>query len=213
MSEALVPLAESTRAYLRSALDTEWALRKDPFRESASLEGTWVGAFAQPAVMLNTVSAVELTLDAEGNGSARDEYGVARIVAVLVTPTRFAFEKTYNNETFVYVGGRNGSEVAGYWYSKKIPSFAGIFSMTRSDCVSEKTLSEISASIEKRARPNLTRFFRLLAAPGVVAGVSALAWAIGPIWFLGTWVLLGGFLIRSKRSLASRVDPWRKALE
>src|SRR5690242_18501181 len=70
---------DRTRELIARHLGVALAVRAgEGYREAdgSLLAGEWLGAFAQPAVILNTVSAMSLRLDEQG-GASIDEYGEA----------------------------------------------------------------------------------------------------------------------------------------
>ena len=127
---------------------------RDAYREAqgTSLDGEWLGGFAQAGVVLHTVSAVSARIEGDG-GAMIDEYGESTLVGVTRAGDRVEFAKHYAVQRLVYVGRLGDGVLSGYWYSALRPQFAGVFWLTRADRLDEATL----ATFRKRVRSTSPR--------------------------------------------------------
>jgi hypothetical protein len=217
-TESLVDRSEAvaaTRARLAGELGVTWEERRGAlYRESASLQGDWLGVFVQPAVILHTASAVRMELRLEGESRSWDEYGQATIEILEPGPGRVAFTKTYNGQKYFYVGTLEGGALAGYWVSRSMPGFRGFFCFTRAELLTDASRAALQSLV-------LTKSTRRSIAGAVARGATVLG-GVGvalaafthviPVWggllpFLLIPVTSVG-LVRSKARLRALTERW-----
>lgn len=211
MSEA----AERTRALFARELDLDLTPRGVHYREPAAgvFEGEWLGAFAQPAVVVNKVTAVSLRF-ASTSGNSIDEYGKA-MLSIRRFGERVQMTKSYENKDqggqFVYVGELHAGTLAGYWYSPLQPSFCGLFWFSRVDQLADATAEKLNA----RVRANSPRLVVAKAMTFVVITGSIVTAAISPVVSAGLVGVgaVGMLTLRHRtRALRREVDSWVAAL-
>lgn len=208
-------LSESTRDFLAARLGVAWTTRMIGYRESASetLSGHWIGAFAQPAVVLNSVSGMSLAVEG-GRGIARDEYGESSIVLLEDDDGRVAFVKRYAKQSYVYVGTIQGGMLAGYWVSTRLPDFGGVFCMVREEDLDLATL----AAMRHKVLPTSTRRFASYLLVGALFLGLCMSPALGRWTFMGILVVVAfavahdGLQRARKRRLSAQVARWRAAI-
>ena len=145
---------ERTRALLTRRLGIELAIAQgDAYREANGLTGDWIGAFAQPGVLLNAATPVQVTLG-DGHGHGVDEYGESTFM-VKQDGDRVELRKSYAGRSldgqFTYVGRLSDGVLAGYWYSPLRPAFCGVFWLARTDRIAETTRTALGARVRKRS--------------------------------------------------------------
>ena len=146
---------ERTRALLTRRLGVEIELaRGEAYREAEGLAGDWIGAFAQPGVILNAATVVRATI-VDGGGRMVDEYGEATLTITRGAGDRVELRKQYAGRgmtgQFVYVGRRADGMLAGYWYSPLRPAFCGVFWLARADRLSEATRTALDARVRSHS--------------------------------------------------------------
>jgi len=186
----------------------------DAYRDASGelLEGEWLGAFAQPSVILNMVTPVSLRIAGEG-GQCIDEYGEATLAVTREQDDRIEIRKDYGRMAgqFVYVGRMHEGTLAGYWYSEVRPEFAGVFWMARADRLAD----EVAERLRRRVRRTSPRRALLKAAMMSLLIAGAVGMRLYPV--LG-FVALGAavvfLLVLSQRTenLRREVDLWRRQL-
>jgi hypothetical protein len=187
----------------------------DAYRDATGelLDGEWLGAFAQPSVILNKVTPVSLRIDGR-EGRSIDEYGEARLdVSIEPVHDRIEIRKDYGRlgGEFVYVGRMHEGTLAGYWYSTVRPQFAGVFWMARAD----RLAPEVGERLRRRVRRNSPKRALLKAAMMslLIAGVVGvrLVPALGFV-VLGLGVAFVLVLAQRTRNLGREVELWRRQL-
>jgi hypothetical protein len=186
--------------------------RQVAYRDSASslLDGDWLGAFAQPGVILNTASAMSVRFDDTG-GAIVDEYGDSTVTVSARTADRIAFTNRYARAEFNYVGRIVDGQLAGYWYSPLRPSFAGVFWMSRVDRLAETS----ATALRDRVRSKSPRRAVVLS----IHAVLTMATCIGMVTYLPVAVAalaisFGFDALLRRRVVALRcdVDGWKQQL-
>lgn len=204
---------DRTRALIGRHVGVELAVRTgDGYRDNDAslLAGEWLGAFAQPAVILNSVSAMSVRLDDQG-GASIDEYGEATLVDLRVDGDRVAWRKRYARSTFVYVGRRTGGVIAGYWYAPIRPAFRGVFWLGRADHLTDPA----AAALRRRVRSTSPRrmlvkvaFYAMFGAILVGGYVSWMLEVAG----LALFAAFVGTLRARTRALQAEAAAWRREL-
>ncbi len=162
------------------------------------LDGEWVGAFAQPAVLLRAVTATSVTF-ADHGGASFDEYGEANLHVVVRDGDRVEWIKRYaiarpGAHPLRYVGRIHGSTLSGYWEAVDRPGFCGVFWLARADRLVKGSRELMQTRVRSRSVPRtvaqtvMTGLFVALGA-GAVASLPlalAAALAIAAIVGIGT---------------------------
>ena len=177
----------------------------------APLAGEWLGAFAQPGVVLNLATAMRAELDRDA-GSSVDEYGAATLTITRHEGDRVEWRKAYGSgqhQSFVYVGRLAHGVLAGYWYSPRSPRFGGVFWLARTDQLTEASASALRAKV--RSWSWRRHALRALMAGMIVVPVLGPAPVIaiplvGSVW-LGLWTLN-----RRREALADERRQWERLL-
>jgi hypothetical protein len=201
---------DRTRELVARHLGVALAVRVDEgYREAdgSLLEGEWLGAFAQPAVILNTVSAMSVRLDEQG-GASIDEYGEAALSHPLVRGDHVSWRKRYAGATFTYVGHRRDGVIAGYWYAPARPSFAGVFWLARADRLETDAAEALRARVRSTSpRRTLTKLAMVAILAAVLIGGHA-SWAI-EVAGLGAGAAFVALLRARTRALQREAEAWR----
>jgi len=207
---------ERTRALIGRQLGLELGERAgDAYRDASGelLDGEWLGAFAQPSVILNKVTPVSLRIDGAA-GRSIDEYGEAQLdVSVEPTRERIEIRKEYGRigGEFMYVGRMHEGTLAGYWYSAVRPQFAGVFWMARAD----RLAPEVAERLRRRVRRNSPKRSLLRAAMISTLIVGAVGVRLVPLLGFVALALAGVFLLVLKHrseALQREVELWRRQL-
>jgi hypothetical protein len=177
----------------------------------APLEGEWLGAFAQPGVVLNTATAMRVELGREA-GSSVDEYGEASLAIARHEGDRVTWRKAYTGgqqQNFIYVGRFAHGVIAGYWYSPHIPRFGGVFWLARTDHLTERSASALRAKVR-------TWSWRRLALRALLAGMIVVP-ALAPAPALALPMVgafgLGVYTLKRRRdALARERRAWEQLL-
>ena len=207
---------ERTRVLIGRQLGLELGERTgDAYRDPSGelLDGEWLGAFAQPGVILNKVTPVSLRIDG-ASGQCIDEYGEARLeVALDDKNDRVEIRKDYGRlgGQFLYVGRIHEGTLAGYWHSGMRPEFAGVFWMARADRLPD----ELAEALRRRVRRTSPRRALLKAAmlSVLIAGaVGVRLWP--PLGFAALGATVVFLLVLSQRTekLRREVALWRRQL-
>jgi hypothetical protein len=174
------------------------------------LDGDWLGAFAQPGVILNTASAMSVRFAGAG-GAIVDEYGPSTVTVSARAGDRVVFVKRYARAEFVYVGRLVDGQLAGYWYSSLRPAFAGVFWLSRVDRLDDAS----AAALGDRVRSKSRRRTALLA----FNAVAVCAMLVGYVTYLPLALAalaasLGFDLLMRRRTVEMRrdVDAWKTQL-
>ena len=207
---------ERTRVLIGRQLGVELGERAgDAYRDSSGelLEGEWLGAFAQPSVILNKVTPVSLRIEA-GGGRSIDEYGEARLeVTHDVKTDRIEIRKDYRRFAgqFTYVGRMHEGTLAGYWFSAIRPTFAGVFWMARADRLAPEVAERLRRGVQrnspKRALLKAAMMAVLITAMVGVRLVPALGFVAA-----GLAVVFLVVLRQRTENLRREVDLWRRQL-
>jgi hypothetical protein len=212
-----VEVEERTRDLVAAALGVG-VIRFNPptYRSTArtSLDGEWLGGFAQPGVILNTATAMHFTL-AEGVGRSIDEYGPATWTIAKNDGDRVELSKGYtgaNAARFHYVGRLSEGTLAGYWYSPARPDFCGVFWLGRSDTLSEESKRALQSRIRGWSwRRPLVRFVF-----GAPAALFVLAWftnhSAAALLAFNVWFLLIPVCRMRAQRFHKEVARWRTLL-
>ena len=213
MADAAGP-TERTRALVTRELGVALELVGERgYRESGSapLEGEWLGAFAQPGVVLNTATAMRVELGRDV-GSSVDEYGAADLVIVRHEGDRVEWRKAYvagQRENFIYVGRLAHGVLAGYWYSPHLPRFGGVFWLARTDHLTEPSASALRAKVRSwswRRHALRALLVALIVVPAVGPTPVLAIPIVGTVW-LGMYTLN-----RRRNALASERREWERLL-
>ena len=142
---------ERTRALVTRELGVALELVAERgYREQGegALAGEWLGAFAQPGLVLNKATAMRVELDGE-DGTSVDEYGTARLAITRHEGERIAWRKDYGGptKTFDYVGRIAHGVIAGYWYAPAVPRFGGVFWLARADQLTEASATALRGKV------------------------------------------------------------------
>jgi hypothetical protein len=143
---------DRTRALIMKGLVRSIGRRGEPgeiYRDgmAPTLDGDWLGGFAQDRTVLTSMTAVSVTAAsarfAEGGGVMIDRYGESRLTTFARRDDRVAFTKEYlGGARFHYLGRLHDGEIAGYWQDDQYEMNAGVFWFTRADRVDDSTLDE-----------------------------------------------------------------------
>lgn len=207
--EPLATLADDTVAYFERGLGVSLQPSEQVFRDSSSLQGQWLGAFAEGAFLSIRKHAFEMTLDVHGYGRSSDYGGPASIKCLRNDPDVFAFEKRYqlSGVTLLYMGSRTGGRITGYWRSAQSPWIAGVFTMFRSDVLSDDVRAKMMEAVGSSLRFRVIVIAVSLGLLGVLlAGPRWTYFVIGPSAVLVLMPLATTFALRG------RVRRWRKLL-
>lgn len=196
---------ERTRVLLTRRLGVELALAQgEAYREAGGLVGDWIGAFAQPGVILNAATPVRVTLG-EGQGQGVDEYGSSTF-DVRRDGDRVELRKSYAGKgvagQFMYVGRLADGVLAGYWYSPLRPAFCGVFWLARTDRLAETTRTALDARVRQRSIK--------LGLVLVLAAVISCAWAISLLGYPRLAVALAAVVLLGRFVLVERTDALRR---
>ena len=184
---------------------------RDAYRDSLGvrLAGEWLGAFAQPSVLLNKVTPISARFD-EVTGAMIDEYGESRLTLTEPAGDRVDFVKQYATQSFHYHGFLGDGTLAGYWYSHARIEFTGVFWLQRAELFDEAT----SEMFRRRVRSSSPR--------RVVAQIALPVLFIGPVFafpypaVLASTIAANGALLwlirRRMRDLQREVALWRADL-
>lgn len=171
---------DRTRELIARHLGVALAVRAgEGYREGdgSLLAGEWLGAFAQPAVILNTVSAMSVRLDEKG-GASIDEYGEAALTNPFVRGEHVSWRKRYARASFTYVGQHREGVIAGYWYAPARPSFTGVFWLARADRLEPEVATALRARVRSTSpRRTLTKLAMGAILAAVLIGGHA-SWGI-----------------------------------
>ncbi len=206
---------ERTRALIARRLGVALeAAPRDAYRELEALEGDWIGAFAQPGVILHAATVVRATLG-EHSGRAVDEYGQSELEIVEHDAERVVLRKRYAGKSitgeFVYIGRLVDGTLAGYWFSPLRPPFCGVCWMSRADRLTDATRT----ALDQRVRSRSVRRGLVYATLGVLGatGLAGLAGHAGFALLTTVAVLTGGFLLADRTNAMRReVKLWQRAL-
>jgi hypothetical protein len=187
--------------------------RADGYREQGAtpLPGEWLGAFAQPGVLLAAVTAMRVELTADG-GTTTDEYGAATLAPLRVDGDRVEWHKQYaRGERFVYVGRLVDGVLAGYWYAPRLPSFGGVFWLGRADRLAAAAATELRARVRSTSwRRRLLKLLFLAATIALAIGIR-----VAPLVAAAIAVIAVGFVIlhrRRMRAMGGERDRWQRVL-
>ena len=206
---------ERTRALIERRLGVAMmSAPRDAYRETDAFAGDWLGAFAQPGVILNAATVVRASFD-ERVGKAVDEYGESSLVVVQHEADRVVLRKRYANKPatgeFMYVGRLADGALAGYWYSTLRPQFCGVFWMSRADRLADATRTSLETRVRARSvrRGIVYTLAALVAAAGLagIAGYTEIAIIAFLVVLLARYVLLGRM-----DAMTKEVKLWQKAL-
>lgn len=187
----------------------------DAYRDASGelLEGEWLGAFAQPSVILNKVTPVSLRIEG-GGGRSIDEYGEARLeVSRDETTERIEIRKDYGRFAgeFAYVGRMHEGTLAGYWFSTLRPDFAGVFWMARAD----RLAPEVAERLRRGVRRSSPKRALLRAAMMAVLIAGVVGVRLVPVLGFVAVGLAALFLLVLRRrtdNLRREVELWRRQL-
>lgn len=207
--------ADRTRALFARELGLDLTPREVHYRDQAAgvFEGEWLGAFAQPSIVLNKVTPVSLRLDAT-TGNSVDEYGKAQL-GIRRDGDFVQLVKSYEGRDqtgrFVYIGRFEAGALAGYWYSPLRPQFCGVFWFSRVDQLADATAEKL------RSRVRSTSPKRTIVKAGVFAVVTGSIVLAGPapaiaLGLAGVGVLATITLNTRARALRREVIAWQRAL-
>jgi hypothetical protein len=180
--------ADRTRALLEQHLGVGLGVDSgDAYRDARGklLDGEWLGAFAQPGVITNTVTAVSATLSASG-GRMVDEYGASDVAILSIRDGRVEMRKAYSealNKQFVYVGRLGDGTFAGYWYSRALPWFRGGFHFTRADRMPAEARDRLRVHVRSWSWRKVVALALVVAMPIVLvaSGFDLVWWADGAV--------------------------------
>lgn len=184
---------------------------RDAYRDPGGvrLSGEWLGAFAQPSVVLNKVTPVSARFD-EVTGAMIDEYGESRLTLTEPAGDRVDFIKQYATQSFHYHGVLGDGTLAGYWYSHARLEFTGVFWLQRAERFDEAT----SEMFRRRVRSSSPRrVLAQIAMPVLLLG-PVLAFPTPPV-LAGTIAANGALLWLIRRRMAElrrEVELWRADL-
>jgi hypothetical protein len=183
----------------------------DAYRDPSGtpLEGEWIGAFAQPGVVLNAVTAVSAQI-AEGTGGMEDEYGKSKLV-VTRKNDRVTIEKHYQDSHFIYIGKLFEGALAGYWYAPIRPAFGGVFWLSRADRLREDSLEQFRARVRSKSpRRTIAKGMLWSLAIGSAVGLR-----MYPPLAIGSFAAFGGFswvMNRRVRAMRVEIERWKREL-
>lgn len=121
------------------------------------IDGEWLGAFAQPSVILRAVTATSVTFG-DGRGASVDEYGEAKLQIVKHDGDRIEWVKRYVIERpgalpLRYVGRIHGTTLSGYWEAIDKPGFCGVFWLARADRIAKSAREVMQSRVRSRSVP------------------------------------------------------------
>ena len=157
--------AQVERTRLRIARGLRLALVEagdgDAYRSAGGtpLDGEWLGAFAQPAVILRAVSAMSVMFG-DNRGASVDEYGEAELSVVARDGDRIEWVKRYRVErpgalALRYVGKLHGTTLSGYWEAIDRPTFCGVFWLARADRTAKSVREVMQSRVRSKSVPRV----------------------------------------------------------
>jgi len=213
--------AQVERTRLRIARGLRLALVEagdgDAYRTAGGtpLDGEWLGAFAQPAVILRAVSAMSVTFG-DNRGASVDEYGEAELSIVARDGDRIEWVKRYRVErpgalALRYVGKLRGATLSGYWEAIDRPSFCGVFWLARADRTAKSMREVMQSRMRSKSVPHVV-------AQVVMAGLCILFVAglvtHHPIAFAAAVMFAGLIALGTVRAgeLKREVAAWKQVI-